>query len=489
VIKIIKTKKLFQSTQLPKQNNNLKNIILITLDAFNFKLFENNIHFLPNLKKLKENGVFFTNAFSIGPMTHFSFPGIIGGIYPYNFGIGINENVKTIDYILSKNGYNTAFINEAQAFLTPFFGYCKNIHYSKNFLELSQIKRARQLKNFFLKEKQSDYYLKHSVIIDKIRNNVLNIFNDKTLIYLKTVKCMIRFIQFYLIPNYANYKGRIILYKKFIKEIEDFLVKRFKEPQFLWIHTRVNHLPYLPPYDTTFSERKINYLNYRGMSQLVNYKCAQELKSLFVESLKTVDNLIEKIITKLKINKILENSIIIITADHGEEFMEEGYYGHTIDSSSDNLLRVPLIFYYPKNFKNQIISIPVSTIDILPTITNLLNIEKPKNAKGISLKKCLLNDFNDPKEKEKFWWRPLYSESWKTFDLLDRSPGYKSKERVFTIRVYKYKLKIKQRLINNNVIEEKYLLKNWVINKKLNMKNNLKLIKELKNILYEHISN
>ena len=112
-----------------------KNVILITLDAFNFKIFENNIDCLPNFKKLKKTGIYFNNAFSIGPMTPYSFPGIIGSIYPYRFGIGISEGIETIDSILKKNEYNTAFINEAQGFLTRFFGYCKDLDYSKDFLE------------------------------------------------------------------------------------------------------------------------------------------------------------------------------------------------------------------------------------------------------------------------------------------------------------------------------------------------------------------
>ena len=57
-----------------------KNIILITLDAFNLKLFEKNITSLPNLNKIKEKSVYFNNAFSVGAMTPFSFPGIIGSV-------------------------------------------------------------------------------------------------------------------------------------------------------------------------------------------------------------------------------------------------------------------------------------------------------------------------------------------------------------------------------------------------------------------------
>ena len=86
----------------PKANkeNNLPNVILITLDAFNYELFIKNLEILPNMKELKNKSVFFENAFSIGPSTFFSFPGIIGSVYPYHFGIGIDKNIKSIDDIL-----------------------------------------------------------------------------------------------------------------------------------------------------------------------------------------------------------------------------------------------------------------------------------------------------------------------------------------------------------------------------------------------------
>ena len=105
----------------------LPNVILITLDAINYELFARNLESLPHTRELKGNSVFFENAFSIGPSTSFSFPGIIGGVYPYHFGIGIDSNIKTIDSILKDSGYHTAFINESNALLTPFFGYGKKV--------------------------------------------------------------------------------------------------------------------------------------------------------------------------------------------------------------------------------------------------------------------------------------------------------------------------------------------------------------------------
>ena len=70
--------------------------------------------------------------------------------------------------------------------------------------------------------------------------------------------------------------------------------------------------------------------------------------------------------------KLYENSIIIITSDHGEEFMEHGGIHHG-QSLYNEQLRVPLIIKIPKQ-KNALISDQVSLIDIFPSILNLLNI-------------------------------------------------------------------------------------------------------------------
>ena len=99
------------------------NVILITLDDFSFELFSENLDSLPNLKALKSQSASFDNAFSIGPTTFFSFPGIIASVYPYHFGIGIDKNSRAIDEVLKCCGYNTAQINECNVLLTPYFGY------------------------------------------------------------------------------------------------------------------------------------------------------------------------------------------------------------------------------------------------------------------------------------------------------------------------------------------------------------------------------
>ena len=476
-------------TMVTKANKEkaVQNVILITLDDFSYEIFVENLEMLPNMKELKNESVFFENAFSIGPMTFYAFPGIIGSVYPYHFGNGIDKNIKAIDGILKDYGYNTAFINESCALLTPFFGYGKNIDYQKHFLNLSHADVDKRLENTFLGDNKivEDRPLKRAALIHQIYEKSDNKWLKKCGKYFLGIY---KFLRLYLTDNTESFQERKKLYFEFQNEILEFINERFERPQFLWIHTIVNHQPYLPLENSDkFSVNEIDYLNYRALSWLVNHRICKKLKLLYIESMKRTDKLIGDIIDALRINDLLDDTILVITADHGEEFMEEGYYGHHYESSSDRLLRVPLIFYSPNMLKPKSISVPVSTIDILPTLCDLLGLRIPDSCRGVSLKEILLDTPEESKEDQKLWQRPICSEGWATEGLLDRTPGHKSNEKVFTIRKGPYKLKVIQKQKNANTIMEKFELVNWVSNEKLDIKSNNHILEELRHLLYSHI--
>jgi len=203
--------------------------------------------------------------------------------------------------------------------------------------------------------------------------------------------------------------------------------------------------------------------------------------------METTDKFNGDILDNLRTNDLLDNSIIVITADHGEEFMEEGYFGHSPASSSDRILHVPLIFYGPNILQPMNISVPVSTIDILPTICDLLGVCIPDSNRGISLKELLLHKHENLKEDAEFWRRPIFSEAWETKGLLDRDPGHDSNRKIFTVRKGKHKLKVAQRKKNENTIQEDFELSNWINNEKLDTRSNSRIVEELNHLLDEHI--
>ena len=457
------------------------NFVLITLDAFNYGLSLDNIDSLPNLARLKEAGVNFKNAFSVGANTAFAFPGILASIYPYYYGTIINKNIQTIDVLLKDYGYNTAFINESNALLTPFFGYGRGLDFQEHFLSLSHAAIDRKREDSLLEGTSPRMPLRRqlmSKLYRKLPGQQIPRLAKRLYQFTKLSSLLLR-------TNTESLRERRILHNAFRDRIVRFINEEFKQPQFLWIHTIVNHRPYLPPEaGSKFTEREVNYLNYRALSGLVNPRISERLKTLYVESLKKTDLLLGEIIDILNSNDLLHDTLVIITADHGEEF-EKKYLGHTPESSSDSLLHVPLIFSCPSRFAGKSVPTPVSTIDILPTIADLAGLPIPRTARGISLKNFLMNP-TDPGEQSPVSNRTLYSEAWDVGSPSRPRPSTESSRRILTVRHGRYKLKVIEKTMDN-VISTELQLVDWIENKELDIRTHSQVTDKLRYLLHRHL--
>ena len=92
----------------------------------------------------------------------------------------------------------------------------------------------------------------------------------------------------------------------------------------------------------------------------------------------------EELLRRLDELGIRDNTIIIITADHAEEFYEHGYFRHGRTLYQEGI-HVPLIIYYPKKLEPKRVEETVSTIDIFPTILDILKLDTPEDIDGVSL--------------------------------------------------------------------------------------------------------
>ncbi len=102
-------------------------------------------------------------------------------------------------------------------------------------------------------------------------------------------------------------------------------------------------------------------------------------------SIKSMDRYFGSFIEHLKKLNILNKTLIVLTSDHGEEFYEHGRTGHG-HSLFNELLHIPLIFRFPGKIPQNIkIPYQVSSIDILPTILDMLKIKKSNLVTGKSL--------------------------------------------------------------------------------------------------------
>jgi len=110
------------------------------------------------------------------------------------------------------------------------------------------------------------------------------------------------------------------------------------------------------------------------------------IKALYDAEIRFVDRSFGMFIKELKKKGIYENSLIILLADHGNEFYEQYKIGHG-DSLYNEALHVPLIIKFPETegLKNIIVDEYVELIDIMPTLLEYLSVETSLPLQGKSL--------------------------------------------------------------------------------------------------------
>ena len=116
------------------------------------------------------------------------------------------------------------------------------------------------------------------------------------------------------------------------------------------------------------------------------HRLTREEKELIVSQydggIRYLDHYLGLLFEKLKALKVYDNTIIIITSDHGEAFGEHNQmeHGRTL---YEEVLRVPLIIKYPSTYHRQgVIEKRVSLVDLLPTILSFLNQPIPSGIDG-----------------------------------------------------------------------------------------------------------
>ena len=142
---------------------------------------------------------------------------------------------------------------------------------------------------------------------------------------------------------------------------------------FLYIHYNDAHRPY----KLSLSEKE------RSGERI------EDFKRTYDKELALVDDCIRQLYRRFGWER---NTMIVVTADHGEEMMEKGFYGHGT-SLFNTVIHVPLLFFYPgsKSVVPGKVPSAVSTLDILPTLNSLLGFGKIADLSGKDLSPLLKN--------------------------------------------------------------------------------------------------
>ena len=114
--------------------------------------------------------------------------------------------------------------------------------------------------------------------------------------------------------------------------------------------------------------------NQRCFSRLYNKEEVELLISAYDAEIHQADNAIGVLLDYLREEGIYQNSLIIVTSDHGESLGEHEYYFDHGEYYYDTDARVPLLVKRPGQDKQEIVPFQVRNIDIFPTILSVLKL-------------------------------------------------------------------------------------------------------------------
>lgn len=109
----------------------------------------------------------------------------------------------------------------------------------------------------------------------------------------------------------------------------------------------------------------------------------QLIGDLYDASVAAVDAEIGRLLQALRERGLFDSTVIAITSDHGEEFLEHGRTGHGFNLYDENL-RVPLILRHPRLAPARVAA-QVRLLDLAPTLAELAGVPRPPSWQGVSL--------------------------------------------------------------------------------------------------------
>ena len=174
------------------------------------------------------------------------------------------------------------------------------------------------------------------------------------------------------------------------------LVEGSEQPEFLMLHYVPPHEPYQPAagfdifgdpkYDGSYDGRRatIAGINTGELDPLP--ADVAEIVSLYDGNLLTGDDAVGQVLEALKQRDRWDNTVVLVTSDHGEAFGEHGRMGHNI-TVYDEMLHIPFVLRLPGGRVPDQIDTQglVSLEDVVPTLLGLAGIALPGPVSGVDL--------------------------------------------------------------------------------------------------------
>ena len=341
------------------------NIVLIVLDTCRWDTFDKAVKEgkLKNIGNLKGDSFYFNNAVAPSPWTTPSHVSLFTGLYPSEHGVHESETLKQSSIIMKEilkfngktlaeqfrdNGYHTyGFV--ANPNLAPGTGFERGFDY---FQYSDTFEHVFELWENLREEIATKF--------PNIKDDIINLANNFDIPELKNFLKQGK--NFFALP-WLLMKYRVFVnsvkeskypFEKGGKNIaSDVRNSFFREPFFLFINFMEMHDPYILEKGEIFSGEGKRMLKFLAGYENIKGSRLSEYRDVYLNELILLDRYIGVIVNKLKSERYYDNSIIVVTSDHGQSFGENHFYGHGV-LLTDTLVRIPLIVKLPNQRKIEI---------------------------------------------------------------------------------------------------------------------------------------
>ncbi len=315
----------------------VKNVILLTIDTLRkdaLGIYNQKSNLTPFIDSLSGHALIFTRFHSSGPYTQASFPGILTSSYYLEYGKPkkLSPRRLLVSEVLQKNHITTAAFH-SNPYLSDFFGWNRG----------------------------------WDIFYDSMQDEVSDLIP-------------------YVTGDQVNRKVRSWL--------DRYVQSTGQKPFFLWTHYMDVHEPYVPKKQYLQAVDPSISLTQQEMFSLFkdtllkrdisDSKKVNLLHNLYRAGVPETDEYVKEFFHILQQNQVLENSVIIITTDHGDEFGEHEGLSHDGKFYSE-LIDSPFFIIDFNRTKQEICPSLVSNLDIAPTILYLFGLSSEGKFEGHSL--------------------------------------------------------------------------------------------------------
>jgi len=316
-----------------------KHFILITIDALrpdHLGCYGYYRDTSPNIDSLAKTGLRFTQAISQGTLTWISLPSLMTSLYPSTLGIYYEDQILPISFqilpgILKKHGYKTCLITPHNALLHTF--------------------------------KHQNNPSAFDIFDVSYTNDAIHI-TQKAMAWIAQHKDENFFLWLHYFDTHVPYPVKSIYYKKYLND--GFYNNDYSIP--------------IATLEEGYSDDKIPAPLAENNINNVSYYIAK-----YDGAIRFVDEQIGILLEKIESLGLSQNTLIIISADHGEGLGEHNHY-FSHGGVNEEVIKVPLIMKYGKFLScGKIISQQVGLIDIMPTILSLAKIKPNFKMEGQSI--------------------------------------------------------------------------------------------------------